>query len=117
MTEINSNAEKSSESASANGEIKTEAAKLFNLLGSAVSITFQEITNRLPMYMDPETRYHLDQLVEHDVAQDRQEAVKFLIAEGVKANRSLFDKIEYANTQIKSLRTQFRTLDFESETS
>ena len=114
MTEINSSEEKSSQSV--NGEIKTETVKLFNLLGSAVSITFQEITNRLPMYMDPETRYHLDQLVEHGVAQNRQEAVKFLIAEGVKANRSLFDKIEHANTQIKSLRTQFRTLDFESET-
>jgi len=114
MTEINSSEEKSSESA--NGEIKTEAVKLFNLLGSAVSITFQEITNRLPMYMDPETRYHLDQLVEQGVAQNRQEAVKFLVAEGIKANRSLFDKIEHANTQIKSLRTQFRTLDLENET-
>ena len=116
MTEINSSEEKSLESANANDEIKTEGVKLFNLLGSAVSITFQEITNRLPMYMDPETRYYLDQLVEHGVAQDRQEAVKFLIAEGVKANRSLFGKIEHANAQIQSLRTQFRTLDFESET-
>ncbi len=114
MTEINSNEEKSAESA--NGQVKTEAVKLFNLLGSAVSITFQEITNRLPMYMDTETRYFLDQLVEHGVAQDRQGAVKFLIGEGVKANRSLFDKIEHADAQIKSLRTQFRTLDFESET-
>ncbi len=114
MTEINSSEKKSSESAS--GEIKTEAVKLFNLLGSAVSITFQEFTNRLPMYMDSETRYHLDQLVEHGVAPDRQQAVKFLVNEGIKANRSLFDKIEQANMQIKSLRTQFRAPNFEGET-
>jgi hypothetical protein len=114
MTETTSSEEKRSESAS--GEIKTEAVKLFNLLGRAVSITFQEVTNRLPMHLDPEIRHHLDLLVEYGAAQDRQEALKFLVDEGIQANRSLFEKIERTSAQIVALRTQFRKPNPEQET-
>ncbi len=114
MTETSSSEEL--QNASSNSEIKTEAVKLFNLLGSAVSITFQEVTNRLPMRLDHETRHHLDMLVEYGAAQDRQEALKFLVTEGIQANRALFGKIERASAQITSLRTQFRKPNLEQET-
>lgn len=116
MTETSTNEEKSSETATSFNEIKTETVKLFNLLGSAVSVTFQELTNRLLVCLDHETRRRLDLLVEYGAAQDRQEAVRFLIAEGIKANRPLFERVEHANAQVASLRTQLRALNFEEET-
>jgi hypothetical protein len=109
--------EKSSESASGFDEIKAETAKLFKLLGRAVSVTFQEVTNRLLIHLDHETCRHLDLLVESGAAQDRQEAAVFLISEGIKVNHALFERVERANAQITSLQTQLRALNFEKETA
>jgi hypothetical protein len=117
MTENTVNEPKSSEDNSNFDEIKTETAKLFRLLGRAVSVTFQETTNRLLIHLDHETRRHLDMLVESGAAQDRQEAAAFLISEGIKANNSLFDRVENAKTQITSLQTQLRALNFEKKTA
>lgn len=117
MTENTINEEKSSKADSNFDEIKAETAKLFRLLGRAVSVTLQETTNRLLIRLDHETRRHLDMLVESGAVQDRQEAVIFLISEGIKSNRPLFDRVENANAQITSLQTQLRTLNFEKETA
>lgn len=117
MTENTINEEKSSEAASGFSEVKAETAKLFKLLGHAVSVTFQEATNRLLIHLDHETRRHLDLLVESGAAQDRQEAVVFLISEGIKSNHSLFERVDNANTQITSLQTQLRALNLEKETA
>ncbi len=117
MTENTINEEKPSEDASGFGEIKAETAKLFGLLGRAVSVTFQEVTNRLPIHLDHEIRRHLDMLVESGAAQDRQEAVTFLISEGIKANRALFERVEQAHVQITSLHTQLLALNLEQETA
>lgn len=117
MTENTINEEKPSGAASGVSEIKAETAKLFRLLGRAVFVTFQEVTNRLPIHLDHEIRQHLDMLVESGAAQDRQEAVVFLISEGIKVNRALFERVEQANTQITSLQTQLRALNFEKETA
>jgi hypothetical protein len=56
-------------------------------------------------------------LVEGGAAQDRQEAAVFLISEGIKANHSLFERVEKANTQITSLQTQLRAMNLEKETA
>jgi hypothetical protein len=116
MTETITNEEKSSETTAGFNEIKAETVKLFNLLGGAVSVTFQELTNRLLVRLDSETRRRLDLLVEYGAAQDRQEALRFLVAEGIKANHPLFERVEHANAQVVSLRTQLRALNFEAVT-
>ena len=116
MTE-NAINEKSSEADSNFDEIKAETANLFRLLGRAVSVTLQETTNRLLIRLDHETRRHLDMLVESGAAQNRQEAVVFLISEGIESNRPLFDRVENAHAQITSLQTQLRALNFEKETA
>jgi hypothetical protein len=116
MTENTIN-EKPSKANSSFDKVNAETAKLFKLLGRAVSVTFQEATNRLLINLDHETRRHLDILVESGAAQDRQEAVVFLISEGVKANRQLFERVEKANAQITSLQTQLRALNLEKETA
>jgi len=117
MTETTTtNEEKPSETTAGFNEIKAETVKLLNLLGGAVSVTFQELSNRLLVRLDPETRRRLDLLVECGAAQDRQEALRFLVAEGIKANRPLFERVEHANAQVASLRTQLRALNFEEET-
>ena len=105
------------ETASSFDEIKIETIKWFDLLGGAVSMTFQVATNRLLVHLDHETCRQLDVLVESGAAQDRHEAVLFLLSEGIKANRAIFKKVERANAQITSLQTQLRTLDFEKETA
>ena len=117
MTETSTTKEKPSETAAGFNEMKAETVKLFNLLGSAMSVTFQELSNRLLVRLDHETRRRLDLLVECGAAQDRQEAVRFLVAEGIKANRPLFERVEHANAQVASLRTQLRALSFEEETA
>ncbi|MCP4539033.1 MAG: hypothetical protein GY832_18010 [Chloroflexi bacterium] len=117
MTEHTINKEKPAEDNSNFGQVKAETTKLFGLVGRAVSVTFQELTNRLLIQLDHETRRHLDMLVESGAAQDRQEAVIFLISEGVKVNHQLFERVENANAQITSLQTQLRALNPEKETA
>ncbi len=117
MTETTTSEEKAPETTSGFDEIKTDAIKLFKLSGKAVSVTFQIMTNRLLVQLDHETRRQLDLLVESGAAQDRHEAVLFLLSEGIKANHAIFDKVERANAQITSLQTQLRSLDIEKETA
>jgi hypothetical protein len=117
MTETNISEEKAPETASGFDEIKAETTKLFKLSGRAVAMTFQALTNRLLVHLDHETYRQLDLLVESGVAQDRHEAVLFLLSEGIKANRAIFEKVECANAQITSLQAQLRALDLEKETA
>lgn len=117
MTETIIGEEKAPEAASGYDAIRAETIKLFKLLGRAASMTFQVATNRLLVRLDHETRRHLDLLVESGAAQDRHEAVLFLLSEGIKANRAIFEKVERANAQITSLQKQLRTLGLEKETA
>ena len=117
MTETTTTSEeKTLKATSGFDEIKAETTKLFRLLGNAVSVTFLEVTNRLLVYLDHETRRHLDLLIEYGIVQDRQEAIAFLIAEGIQTNRPLLKKIEHANARVASLQIQLRALNFENET-
>jgi len=117
MTETNIREEKAPETASGLDEIKAETIKLLKLSGRAAAMTFQVVTNRLLVHLDHETCRKLDLLVESGAAQDRHEAVLFLLSEGIKANRAIFEKVERANAQITSLQAQLRTLDLENETT
>jgi hypothetical protein len=112
MSETNTDKEKPSQATAGFDELRRETVKLFNLLGRAMSVTVQGITHRQLVHLDHEIRHHLDLLVESGAAQDRHEAVVFLINEGIEANRPLLKKIERANAQITSLQMQLHALDF-----
>ena len=117
MSETTMNEENCSKATIGFDEIKRETIKLFNLLGNAMSVTVQEITHRHLLHLDQEIRHNLDLLVECGAVQDRHEAVKFLIVEGIEANRPLLRKIEHANAQITSLQMQLHALDLKEASS
>jgi ElaB/YqjD/DUF883 family membrane-anchored ribosome-binding protein len=53
---------------------------------------------------------HLDTLVDAGIAGSRSEAAAFLIGEGVKARRELFDKIADKVEQIRKTKEELRSL-------
>jgi len=53
---------------------------------------------------------HLDMLVEAGICRSRSSAATFMIREGIKANRALFEKISEVAAQIASLRAKLRDL-------
>ena len=60
--------------------------------------------------VNDEVLKHLDMLVEAGICRSRSSAATFMIREGIKANRSLFEKISEVAEQIASLRAQLRGL-------
>jgi hypothetical protein len=94
-------------------EFKLEATKFFRLFGNALTMTVQEVTDRVWLRLDRETRCRLDQLVASGAAENRHEALAFLVAEGVKANEAIFDRIENIRSETTSLQTQLRVAESE----
>ncbi len=58
--------------------------------------------------VNDEALRHLDMLVETEVTKSRSESAAFLINEGIKANKALYDRIREITDQIMDLRNQLR---------
>lgn len=82
------------------------ATKIKEALDQALS----ERANVLMIRVNDETLKHLDMLVEADICKSRSESAAFLIAEGIKANASLFEQISVVTEQIAALRAQLREM-------
>jgi SMC interacting uncharacterized protein involved in chromosome segregation len=55
-----------------------------------------------------DTLRQLDMLVDAEITRSRSESAAYLIAEGIKANQGLFEKIKGVTDQIEKLRTKLR---------
>ena len=98
------------ETAQAFRAVLDETAKLFAALGEAVAVTAQDVTHRMVIRVDDETRHHLDLLAQLDAVDTREEAATYLMEEGIKAKRPLFERIERTNERIAALRSSLKTL-------
>ncbi|MBN1486658.1 MAG: hypothetical protein JW981_03385 [Anaerolineae bacterium] len=91
-------------------KVLDQTGKFLESLGKAVFTTAQTVTQHVWVHVDGDTRKHLDMLVESGAAKNRPEAAVYLIGEGIKAKRPLFEKIERTNEQISSLKQQLRSM-------
>ncbi len=85
-----------------------DALKQVETFGQALSDALQARGNVVMVRVNDEALAHLDMLVDAEVTKSRSESAAFLIAEGIKANQSLFDKIGSITQQISELREQLR---------
>ena len=107
-------AEESAEEASApKTSAKAETwsfSEIASSLRTAVSRALADRTNVVMIRVNDETLRYLDMLVEADICKSRSESAAFLIAEGVKANSALYERISEVTEQIAELRRQLREI-------
>jgi hypothetical protein len=85
-----------------------DALKQVETFGQALTDALQARGNVVMVRVNDEALAHLDMLVDAEVTKSRSESAAFLIAEGIKANQGLFDKIGNITQQISELREQLR---------
>ena len=85
-----------------------DALKQVETFGQALSDALQARGNVVMVRVNDEALAHMDMLVDAEVTKSRSESAAFLIAEGIKANQTLFDKIGAITQQIAELREQLR---------
>lgn len=79
-------------------------------LRTAVSRALVDRTNVVMVRVNDETLRYLDMLVEAEICKSRSESAAFLIAEGIKANTALYERISEVTQQIAELRRQLREI-------
>jgi hypothetical protein len=85
-----------------------DALKQVETFGQALSDALQARGNVVMVRVNDEALVHMDMLVDAEVTKSRSESAAFLIAEGIKVNQVLFDKIGAITQQIAELREQLR---------
>jgi len=93
------------------GDAKARAAALKDAvesLGKTLTTALQDRGNVVMVRVNDDALRHMDMLVDAEITKSRSESAAFLITEGVKANRDLFDKISHITEQIATLRAQLR---------
>ena len=85
-----------------------EAWKQVETFGQALGSALQGRGNVVMVRVNDEALRHLDMLVETEVTKSRSESAAFLINEGIKANKALYDRIREITDQIMNLRSQLR---------
>ncbi len=85
-----------------------EAWKQVETFGQALGSALQGRGNVVMVRVNDEALRHLDMLVETEVTKSRSESAAFLINEGIKANKALYDRIREITDQIMDLRNQLR---------
>jgi len=85
-------------------------SEIASSLRTAVSHALTGRTNVVMVRVNDETLRYLDMLVEADICKSRSESAAFLIAEGVKANAALYERIAEVTEQIAELRRQLREI-------
>ncbi len=99
-----------SEAGQAFKAVVNEAVKLLESVGRAVVATSQDVTQRMVVRVDQDTRQHLDVLVSTGAVRSRSEAASYLMQEGIKAQAAFFERVMRTNEQIAQLRQQLRSL-------
>jgi hypothetical protein len=76
--------------------------------GETLVGALQNRDNVVMVRVHKDTLHYLDMLVDAEITKSRSESAAFLINEGVKANKALYDKIKGVTDQIEKLRAQLR---------
>ena len=92
-------------------------------VGESIKGTLKETIHRaraardsvVMIRVDKDSLARLDELVEAGISNSRSEAAAFLIAEGIKAQQVLFDKIAEKVEQIRKAKEELRGLLNEEE--
>jgi hypothetical protein len=92
----------------ATGAALKDALERVESLGKTLAAALQDRGNVVMVRVNDEALKHLDMLVEADITKSRSESAAFLITEGIKANRDLFDTIGNVTDQIAALRARLR---------
>ena len=106
-------AEEPTEKAKSKSAAKGETwsfSEIASSLRTAVSRALADRTNVVMIRVNDETLRYLDMLIEAEVCKSRSESAAFLIAEGVKANTALYERISDVTEQIAELRRQLREI-------
>lgn len=77
-------------------------------MGKAVSSALQDRGNVVMVRVNDETLHSMDVLVAAEIAKSRSEAAALLIAEGIRANAKLYNRIGDITQQISDLKVQLR---------
>ena len=77
-------------------------------IGQTLGEALQSRGNVVMVRVNDDTLLHLDMLVQSELCKSRSEAAALLIAEGIKSNQQLFDRIRKITDQIADLRSQLR---------
>ena len=85
-------------------------SEIASSLRTAVSRALADRTNVVMVRVNDETLHYLDMLIEADICKSRSESAAFLIAEGVKANSALYERVAEVTEQIAELRRQLREI-------
>ncbi|MAT44304.1 MAG: hypothetical protein CL609_18385 [Anaerolineaceae bacterium] len=93
-TSINSNWE----------QFKKEGLSLLNSLGKVIDQAANDLSKLTVVSLEEEDRQRLDQLVGAGVVENRSAAARYLIGEGARTRKDLFEKIERTNAEIKNLK-------------
>lgn len=86
-----------------------DALERVESLGKTLAAALQDRANVVMVRVNDDALKHLDMLVEADITKSRSESAAFLITEGIKANRDLFERIGNITDQIAELRAQLRS--------
>jgi hypothetical protein len=100
--------DKSGDAKAAGAAALKDALERVESIGKTLAAALQDRGNVVMVRVNDEALKHLDMLVEADITKSRSESAAFLITEGIKADRDLFDKIGNVTQQITALRAQLR---------
>jgi Arc/MetJ-type ribon-helix-helix transcriptional regulator len=89
--------------------VKEFAQKLPGQIGKAIE-SIQARANAITVNVDDETQRKIDSLVEAGIFKNRSESAAYLIDEGIKARREVFDAIDARLAEIERMRSQLRAL-------
>ena len=87
---------------------KDTLATMFEDFGEAVEEVRSKRTNVVMVRVRRDSLGRLDELVECGLARSRSEAAAFLIAEGVKARKDLFDKLAEQTRIIREAKDRLK---------
>ncbi|MBN1534610.1 MAG: hypothetical protein JXA20_18195 [Spirochaetes bacterium] len=85
-----------------------EALRQVESFGQALGEALQGRGNVVMVRVNDETLQYLDMLVEAEITKSRSESAAYLMHEGIRAKKELFDKIGEVTDQIARLRSQLK---------
>jgi Arc/MetJ-type ribon-helix-helix transcriptional regulator len=96
----------SSQSASTWDQIKDDSSRLLKSLGKVVDQLAEDFSKIMVVTIEEEERKKMDQLVNAGLVENRGEALRFLVKEGIKACQETFTRIQHTNKEIDQLKNQ-----------
>lgn len=85
-------------------QFKKEGLSLLNTIGKVVDQTANELSKLTVVSLEQEDRQKLDLLVDTGVVENRSAALRYLIQEGSRTRKDVFEKIEKTHAEIQMLK-------------